>query len=71
MSQYDFPLAKNGTVSITTDTGEKIIRINRVHMEEDPAKLIHTGGMEHSKYTLVDYNRSGMPLLEIVTEPDL
>jgi len=71
ISQYDFPLAKNGTVSITTDTGEKIIRINRVHMEEDPAKLIHTGGMEHSKYTLVDYNRSGMPLLEIVTEPDL
>jgi len=71
ISQYDFPLARDGKVTITTDYGEKIIRINRVHMEEDPAKLIHVGGMEHSKYTLVDYNRSGMPLLEIVTEPDL
>jgi len=71
ISQYDFPLAKGGKVTITTDTGEKIIRINRVHMEEDPAKLIHIGGVEHSRYALVDYNRSGMPLLEIVTEPDL
>ncbi|BDC35373.1 Asp-tRNA(Asn)/Glu-tRNA(Gln) amidotransferase subunit GatB [Candidatus Methanoliparum sp. LAM-1] len=71
ISQYDFPLAKDGRVTITTDAGEKVIRINRVHIEEDPAKLMHIGGMGHSKYTLVDYNRSGMPLLEIVTEPDL
>lgn len=71
ISQYDFPLAVNGKMSIETDRGEKIIRINRVHMEEDPARMIHEGGIEYSRHSLIDYNRSGMALLEIVTEPDL
>ncbi|VUT24636.1 MAG: Aspartyl/glutamyl-tRNA(Asn/Gln) amidotransferase subunit B [Candidatus Methanolliviera sp. GoM_oil] len=71
ISQYDFPLAVNGKMSIETDRGEKIIRINRVHMEEDPARMIHEGGIQYSRHSLIDYNRSGMALLEIVTEPDL
>jgi len=70
ISQYDYPIATNGKVSIETD-GEREIRIGRVHMEEDPGRLIHVGTIDRSQYSLIDYNRSGVALLEVVTEPDL
>ncbi|MCM8812788.1 MAG: Asp-tRNA(Asn)/Glu-tRNA(Gln) amidotransferase subunit GatB [Candidatus Omnitrophica bacterium] len=66
ISQYDQPLAANGWIDIDTPQERKRIRIKRVHMEEDAGKLIHTAAA-----TLVDYNRCGMPLLEIVSEPDI
>lgn len=66
ISQYDKPLASNGYLDINTDNGTKRIRILRAHMEEDAGKLMHT-----PTASLVDYNRTGTPLLEIVTEPDI
>jgi aspartyl-tRNA(Asn)/glutamyl-tRNA(Gln) amidotransferase subunit B len=72
ISQYDFPLATKGHIMILGDDGaERNIRINRAHMEEDPGRLVHAGTIDKAKYTMVDYNRCGMPLLEVVTEPDL
>ena len=72
ISQYDYPLATNGHIMILGDDGaERNIRINRAHMEEDPGRLVHAGTIDKAKYTMVDYNRCGMPLLEVVTEPDL
>ncbi|MDO8525465.1 MAG: Asp-tRNA(Asn)/Glu-tRNA(Gln) amidotransferase subunit GatB [Candidatus Omnitrophota bacterium] len=69
ISQYDMPLSYDGFLDIDVDeSARKRIRIKRVHMEEDAGKLIHPEG---ASYSLVDYNRGGMPLLEIVTEPDL
>ena len=64
ISQYDLPLGAHGVLEI----GARTIRMNRVHMEEDAGKLIHKEGEDAS---LVDFNRTGMPLLEIVSEPDL
>jgi aspartyl-tRNA(Asn)/glutamyl-tRNA(Gln) amidotransferase subunit B len=67
ISQYELPLGRNGWLEITLDSGErKRVAVRRVHLEEDTGKLTHTG-----EGTLVDYNRSGVPLLEIVSEPVL
>ncbi|MBI3027303.1 Asp-tRNA(Asn)/Glu-tRNA(Gln) amidotransferase subunit GatB [Candidatus Woesearchaeota archaeon] len=68
ISQYEIPLGKKGSLKLKDG---KEIGITRVHMEEDPASLIHPAGLKESAYVLVDYNRSGNPLVEIVTEPDL
>ena len=68
ISQYEIPLGKNGKLKLRDG---KEIGITRVHMEEDPASLVHPAGLKDSQYVLVDYNRSGNPLVEIVTEPDL
>lgn len=70
ISQYEIPLASKGWVDISLDGKPKRIQLRRLHMEEVPAKLVHVGGLG-GKYVLVDYNRSGIPLIEIVTEPDL
>jgi len=75
ISQYDkaggTPMALGGEVRIQVERKEKRIRIRRLHLEEDPAKLVHLGTIDKSPYTLVDYNRAGIALLEVVTEPDL
>jgi len=68
ITQYEIPLGIKGKLSLSDG---KEIGITRVHMEEDPAALTHPSGMQSSEYVLVDYNRSGNPLCEIVTEPDL
>jgi len=68
ITQYEIPLGENGNLKLKSG---KEIGITRVHMEEDPASLIHPAGMQQSSYVLVDYNRSGNPLLEIVTKPEL
>jgi len=68
ISQYDLPLCKNGYLEIETKEGRKKIGIIRVHLEEDAGKLIHMEGEDGS---LVDYNRAGVPLIEIVSAPDI
>jgi aspartyl-tRNA(Asn)/glutamyl-tRNA(Gln) amidotransferase subunit B len=68
ISMYELPLCERGHLVIDGDGGEKRVRINRIHMEEDAGKNIHeTGGAS----SLVDFNRAGVPLMEIVSEPDL
>jgi len=72
ITQYDKPLAEGGYLEIESDEGgEKRIRITRVHVEEDPGRLVHMGNAERGRYSLVDYNRAGIPLIEIVSEPDM
>ncbi len=68
ITQYEVPIAGKGFVELPS--GKKI-RIRRAHLEEDPAALVHEKGMSKSNSVLIDYNRSGLALIEIVTEPDL
>ena len=72
-SQYDLPICEHGWVDITKSNGEtKRIRITRIHMEEDAGKLVHSGNtIKDSDTSNVDYNRTGVPLIEIVSEPDM
>jgi aspartyl-tRNA(Asn)/glutamyl-tRNA(Gln) amidotransferase subunit B len=69
ITQYEEPLAVNGKITVVTSKGEKVIRIHRVHLEEDTGKLTHVEANGDS-FSLVDLNRAGISLLEIVTEPD-
>ena len=84
ISQYEEPLAEHGKLVIQTSEGEKVIRVRRVHLEEDTGKLTHVSepcegsdpsdvarGKPSQGYSLVDLNRAGVPLLEIVSEPDM
>lgn len=70
ISQYEQPLARNGRLTIQTSQGERVVRIRRVHLEEDTGKLTHVLS-DDASYSLIDLNRAGVPLLEIVSEPDL
>ncbi len=70
ITQYEIPIGERGFLEIEHEGKRKRVRIKRLHIEEDPAKIVHIGGLG-GLYTLVDYNRSGIPLIEIVTEPDL
>src|SRR5260370_35022220 len=68
ISQYDLPMSINGFL----DVGERRVRIRRVHLEEDTGKLIHAGDKLHkAQESFVDLNRAGVPLMEIVSEPDI
>ncbi len=71
ISQYELPLATAGVLEFTTDGAVTRVRITRVHMEEDAGKSLHEGFADSEQKTHLDFNRSGTPLIEIVTEPDL
>src|SRR5438045_859523 len=71
ISQYDQPLAEHGYLDIAVDGVDKRIGVTRVHMEDDAGKSIHDGFPDSSRYSYVDLNRCGTPLIEIGSEPDL
>lgn len=71
ISQYDQPLAEHGYATILTGDGRKRIGITRIHMEDDAGKSIHDGFKDSDRFTYVDLNRAGTPLIEIVSEPDI
>ena len=72
ISQFDLPICKHGYIDIETSEGARRIGITRIHMEEDAGKLVHQGAtITTSAGSLADYNRAGVPLIEIVSEPDM
>lgn len=74
ISQYDLPLAEGGSLPIGDGKERRAIPITRLHLEEDAGKLVHSaadGRLGHSEYSMVDYNRGGVPLMEIVSEPEI
>ncbi|HET7852990.1 MAG TPA: Asp-tRNA(Asn)/Glu-tRNA(Gln) amidotransferase subunit GatB [Candidatus Methylomirabilis sp.] len=71
ISQYELPLSTGGFVEVSNNGMARRVRIRRVHLEEDAGKLLHAGTMDRAEYSLVDFNRCGVPLIEMVTEPDL
>jgi aspartyl-tRNA(Asn)/glutamyl-tRNA(Gln) amidotransferase subunit B len=71
ISQYDRPLAQHGFIEISVDGTKKKIGVQRIHMEEDAGKSLHEGFPDSVRNTYLDFNRSGVPLIEIVTEPDI
>jgi aspartyl-tRNA(Asn)/glutamyl-tRNA(Gln) amidotransferase subunit B len=75
ISQYDLPLCTSGFLTVPTSDGDHVIGIVRAHLEEDAAKTVHVGGrtgrIGGADYSLVDYNRGGTPLVEIVTAPEI
>jgi aspartyl-tRNA(Asn)/glutamyl-tRNA(Gln) amidotransferase subunit B len=71
ISQYDRPLAEHGFIEIPVDGLRKKIGVQRIHMEEDAGKSLHEGFPDSNRFTYLDFNRSGVPLIEIVTAPDI
>jgi aspartyl-tRNA(Asn)/glutamyl-tRNA(Gln) amidotransferase subunit B len=71
ISQYDKPLAEFGKIDIVTAAGAKKVGITRLHLEEDAGKSLHEGFADSAETTAIDLNRSGVPLIEIVSEPDI
>ena len=71
ISQYEEPLATGGGLQIATNGSSKYVRLTRIHMEEDAGKSLHEGFPDSDRRTYVDYNRAGVPLIEIVSEPDM
>lgn len=71
ISMYELPLALNGTVEITINGESKSIGVTRLHMEDDAGKSLHEGFPDSDRWSYIDFNRCGVPLIEIVSEPDL
>jgi aspartyl-tRNA(Asn)/glutamyl-tRNA(Gln) amidotransferase subunit B len=71
ITQFDRPIATGGSVPIVTERGARSVRLTRAHIEEDAGKSMHAADITLGGETLVDFNRCGMPLVEIVTEPDM
>jgi len=71
ISQYEQPLALGGGVTLPAALGSKFVKLTRIHMEEDAGKSLHEGFADSDRKTYLDYNRSGVPLIEIVSEPDM
>jgi aspartyl-tRNA(Asn)/glutamyl-tRNA(Gln) amidotransferase subunit B len=71
ISQYEQPLALGGGLEITVGKNTKHVGLTRIHMEEDAGKSLHEGFADSDRRTYIDYNRSGVPLIEIVSEPDM
>jgi len=71
ITQFDRPIATGGSIPIVTDRGARTIRLTRAHIEEDAGKSMHAADITMGGQTLVDFNRCGMPLIEIVSEPDM
>jgi aspartyl-tRNA(Asn)/glutamyl-tRNA(Gln) amidotransferase subunit B len=71
ISQYEHPLAERGAIAFAAPAGTCRVGVTRVHLEEDAGKLLHEGFPDSGRKAYIDYNRAGVPLIEIVTEPDL